>query len=445
MAARARFAEFSYRYPEARLPALEAVSLVIGDGLTLVAGPSGSGKTTLLRCLDGLVPHFHGGVASGRVDILGQDLRELTPRLLARKVALVFQEPEAQMVLPVVAQEVAFGPANLGLPAAVVRERVQRALAAMEVAHLARRRVATLSGGERQRVALAGALAMEPQLLVLDEPTSQLDEEGALALRQQLDRLVGQGVAVVVADHRPQRLPDRGVSRVFLKAGRLDSPEPMPIWPTRQRGSRDYGELAWEASSLSVGYEGPVLEGVGLHCHRGQVLAVTGANGAGKTTLLRTLAGLLRPIAGGLHREPGRRAYLPQDPGALLHQATVLAEIQQTIRWLRLDCSPAEVISQFGLQDLTGRDPRDLSTGQRQRVALAAILVGSPEMVFLDEPTRAADQASRQALFLAVDQLADRGAAVLVATSDREFAEQVGDVVVVAERGRLAHQTPVPA
>lgn len=445
MAATARFTDFTYRYPEAPAAALAALSLALEDGMTLVAGPSGSGKTTLLRCLDGLVPHFHGGLASGRVEVLGQDLRGVTPRLLAQRVALVFQEPEAQMVLPVVDQEVAFGPANLGLSAKVVRERVERSLVAMGIAHLARRRVATLSGGERQRVALAGALAMEPRLLVLDEPTSQLDEEGARALRQQLDRLVARGVAVVVADHRPQRLPDRGVRHVFLRAGRLSAPEPAPVWPLRQRGSRASGELAWEATSLGVGHERAVLEGVNLRCHRGEVVAVTGANGAGKTTLLRTLAGLLKPIEGGLHREPGRRAYLPQDPGALLHQATVQAEIQQTIRWMGLECSGSDVTAEFGLQELTGQDPRDLSTGQRQRVALAAILVGGPEMVFLDEPTRAADQSSRQALFLAVDRLAGQGAAVLVATSDREFAEQVGDLVVVAEGGRLRNRAPVPA
>lgn len=445
MAVVARFEDFTYRYPEARVAALTALSLEIKGGLTLLAGPSGSGKTTLLRCLDGLVPHFHGGVASGRVEVLGHDLRAVTPRLLAHQVALVFQEPEAQMVLPVVDQEVAFGPANLGLAAAVVKERVERALAAMGIGHLARRRVATLSGGERQRVALAGALAMDPELLVLDEPTSQLDEAGALALRQQLDRLVGQGVAVVVADHRPQRLPDQGVSRVFLSAGRLTAPEPAPAWPPRQHGSGGSRELAWEATALTVGHDRAVLSAVDLQCHRGEVVAVIGANGAGKTTLLRTLAGLLKPIAGGLHRERGRRAYLPQDPGALLHQATVGDEIQQTIRWLKLASPAQEVVDQFGLRGLTERDPRDLSTGQRQRVALAAILVGSPEMVFLDEPTRAADQESRRALFLAVDQLADRGAAILVATSDREFGEQVADLVVVAESGRLRHSDPVPA
>jgi energy-coupling factor transport system ATP-binding protein len=445
MGTTARFEEFTYRYPEANIPALVGINLEIGDGLTLLRGPSGSGKTTLLRCLDGLVPHFHGGEARGRVEILGRDLRGLRPRLLARQVAIVFQEPEAQLVLPVVEQEVAFGPANLGLSDAVVRLRVERSLAAMGIPHLARRRLSTLSGGERQRVALAGALAMEPRLLVLDEPTSQLDDEGALALRQQLDRLSEKGVTVVVADHRPRRLAGRGVREVFLKAGQLEELEPISAWPTRHPNSEAPAKLAWAASGLTVGHDRPVLEGVDIRCHRGDVLAVTGPNGAGKTTLLRTLAGLLKPLSGDVQREPGRRAYLPQDPGALLHQATVLAEIEQTIRWMRLDCSPQKVLSQFGLADLAGRDPRDLSTGQRQRAALAAILIGDPEMVFLDEPTRAADQASRQALFEALEQLAERGAAVLVATSDSEFAEQVGDLVLVADQGRVLRRIPVPA
>jgi energy-coupling factor transport system ATP-binding protein len=205
------------------------------------------------------------------------------------------------------------------------------------------------------------------------------------------------------------------------------------------------GEIAFEVTALAVGHGEPVLEGIDLHCRRGEVLAVTGANGSGKTTLLRTLAGLLPPLSGQLNRRPGRCAYLPQEPGALLHQATVRSEVEQTIRWMRLDCSPEPIISDFGLAELAGEDPRDLSTGQRQRAALAAILVGDPEMVFLDEPTRAADQPSRKALVDAIDRLAAKGAAILVATSDRRFAEQVGDSVLTTAGGRVTSLEPVPA
>lgn len=429
----ARFRNFSYWYPETDAAALLGLDLDIGDGFTLLTGSSGSGKTTLLRALNGLVPHFHGGKARGEAELLGQDLRRMTPRQMATNVSLVFQEPEHQLVLPVVEQEVGFGPANLGCSAKEVRRRVEDALATMEIGHLAGRRVSAISGGERQRVAIAGALAMEPSVLVLDEPTSQLDEQGARALRQQLERLLGLGISVVAADHRPHRLPGAVDQLIPLSSGRLVAAQDPPEWPARVSGDRPYGEVAWATDGLAVGHRLPILEEIRLQCRRGEVLAITGANGVGKTTLLRTLAGLLPPLAGSIERLPGRMAYLPQDPGALLHQPTVLAEVAQTTKWLGLDCTPMPLLQEFGIEQLLRRDPRDLSTGQRQRVALAAILVGNPPVVFLDEPTRAADQSAREMLVRALDHLAERGAAVTVTTSDHEFADQVGDTVLVAE------------
>ncbi|MGH7704380.1 MAG: energy-coupling factor ABC transporter ATP-binding protein, partial [Candidatus Dormibacteria bacterium] len=179
MTAVARFSEFGYRYPEGERAALRGITLELGSGLTLLEGASGSGKTTLLRSLNGLVPHFHGGQAWGRAEVLGHDLRLSTTRRLSREVAMVFQEPESQFVLATVDREVAFGPENLGLAPAKIQERVGAALEAMGIAELWGRRLTTLSGGQRQRVALAAALAMRPRLLVLDEPTSQLDDCGA--------------------------------------------------------------------------------------------------------------------------------------------------------------------------------------------------------------------------------------------------------------------------
>ncbi len=433
----ARFQHFSYWYPDTAVAALIALELEIGEGFTLLAGNSGSGKTTLLRALNGLVPHFHGGRAEGEVQLLGRSLRRLAPRQMATSVSLVFQEPEQQLILPVVEQEVGFGPANLGCSANEVRRRVEEALAAMEITQLAGRRVSALSGGERQRVAIAGALAMEPRVLVLDEPTSQLDERGAEALRAQLQTLLKLGTSVVASDHRPGRLPGAVDQIVPLSGGRLVEAQEPPVWPGRVGRESSRGEVAWATDGLAVGHGVPILENLRLQCQRGEVLCVTGANGSGKTTLLRTLAGLLPPLGGSIERLPGRVAYLPQDPGALLHQPTVLAEVVQTTKWLGLDCSPMPLLKQFEVDQLLGRDPRDLSTGQRQRVALAAILVGAPPVVFLDEPTRAADQEAREMLVRALDQLAAGGTAVTVATSDLEFAERVGDTVLVTEARRV--------
>jgi energy-coupling factor transport system ATP-binding protein len=443
----ARYTDFSYRYPGGETGSLDGLTLRLDDGLTLVTGRSGSGKTTLLRSLNGLVPHFHGGTVTGSATVLGHDLRTTSTRQLARQVALVFQEPESQFVLATVRREVAFGPENLGLPAPAIRRRMDAALEAMGIADLAERRISTLSGGQRQRVALAAALAMTPRLLVLDEPTSQLDSGGAEALRGECERLAAAGVSVIVAEHRPWRVASAGARWLELEAGSLvtgrevGKPAPSPVG----RRPRRSGPQAWELVGAAIGHDRPVLEGIDLSCSRGQILCLTGPNGSGKTSLLRTAAGLLQPLAGSVSRGPGRSAYLPQEPGGVLHMPSLLDEVGQTIRWLRLGCGPLPILEQFGLADLAGSDPRDLSTGQRQRAALAAVLVGEPEMVFLDEPTRGADPDSRRRLVVVVDRLAAAGSAVLLATSDTEFARDVGDTVLELVDGGLRRPAEVAA
>jgi len=435
----ARFEDFSYRYPESARRSLESLNLLLTNGLTVLTGPSGSGKTTLLRTLNGLIPHFHGGWASGEASVMGHDLRLASTRRLAREVAMVFQEPESQFVLATVQREVAFGPENLGLPGSEIATRVESALEAMGVHHLGSRRLTTLSGGQRQRVALASALAMKPALLVLDEPTSQLDDAGAAALRKECERLCDQGLAVVAAEHRPWRVEVEGARRLELSRGRLGKAggrtQEGGLAPLRRH--RAAGDIAWELQDLTIGHGDPLAEGVKLSCRRGEVLCLTGPNGSGKTTLLRTAAGLLPPLSGSVQREPGRAAYLPQEPGGVLHQVSVFEEVRQTDRWLKLNCDPWPILAEFQIASLAESDPRDLSTGQRQRAALAAVLLGGPEMVFLDEPTRGADPTSRQLLGQMLDRLAQAGSAILVATSDSQFARQLGDRVFQLAGGRL--------
>ena len=439
MTALAQFRKFAYAYPDSREWALGPVSLEISPGVSLVTGSSGSGKSTLLRALNGLVPHFYGGRVSGEASILGRSLRVAHPRELSRRVALLFQEPEQQLVMPMVAQEVAFGPAGLGLAPVEVGRRVDTALDAMGVAHLRKRQLAELSGGERQRVALAGCLAMEPELLVLDEPTSQLDPQGVALLLDRLADFRTDSRAAVVAEQRPERLA--AAADQHLALGR--SHAPMAGWPPRATQGAEDGPVRVRARGLEVGRGRRILRAGDLTLHGGEIVALTGANGSGKTTLLRTLAGLLPPLAGEVQRDAARVAYLPQEPGALLHQRTVRLEVEQTRRWLRLSASAAPVLERFNLQTLSDLDPRDLSAGERQRTALAAILVGDPELVLLDEPTRGADAAARKSLFDALDHLASRGTAVLVATNDHEFAAAAADRVlellageVVAGRGQ---------
>ena len=209
----------SFTYPDAGRPALSEVSLEVGAGeIVTLFGPSGSGKSTLLRAFAGLVPHFHGGRYEGRVEIAGRDTRTVRPAELAGTVASVFQDPEEQIVLSRVAREVAFGLESIGTAPNEILPRAHHALGAVGADRLVDRNVADLSGGELQRVCLASALALEPQLLLLDEPTSQLDPEAADSFLELVGAL---GIAVVIAEQRPRRVLEHADRVVFLEAGRV--------------------------------------------------------------------------------------------------------------------------------------------------------------------------------------------------------------------------------
>jgi energy-coupling factor transport system ATP-binding protein len=198
----------SFTYPGANLPALRGVNLQIPDGeLCLVMGPSGSGKSTLLRCINGLIPHFSGGSLSGTIRVNGLDPVRLSPREMSRAVGFVFQDPEAQFVVDRVEDEIAFSLENAALPKEEMEIRVEEALRLLELTRLRSRRLETLSGGEIQRVAIAAAMALKPQILVLDEPTSQLDPRGAEEVLQALVQLNKQlGLTVIIAEHRLERV-----------------------------------------------------------------------------------------------------------------------------------------------------------------------------------------------------------------------------------------------
>jgi energy-coupling factor transport system ATP-binding protein len=443
--ATARLDRLTYWYPGALTPALAEVTLAIGDGVTLVAGPSGGGKSTLLRVLNGLVPHFHGGRIAGAAEVAGLDVVATPTRMLARTVGFVFQDPELQAVYDTVEREVAFGLENTGVPSHAMRARVEDALAETGAGHLAKRRIRTLSGGERQRVALASVLAMQPRLVVLDEPTSQLDPEGASLVLSAVSRAAEAGRAVVISEHRFERMRRVADRLVVVGAGTVESHEPEAWQPPRTAPPEPRlstpGVEAWSLHGVSAGFAGrAVVEGVELAGRRGEVVALGGPNGGGKTTLLRTIAGTLAPLAGHVERRPGRIAYLPQNPAALLHRPTVRSEVELTLDRSGETQSPDRILTALGLLAVAGRYPRDLSTGERQRAALAAVLPGRPDLVLLDEPTRGMDPAARQALMRLVAALRDSGSAIVLATHDEDLRDALADRVATVAGGAVTEQ-----
>ncbi|MCB0174528.1 MAG: ABC transporter ATP-binding protein, partial [Anaerolineae bacterium] len=340
-----RFEHISFTYPNADRPALDNISLHLLEGeFALVVGPSGSGKSTLLRCVNGLTPHFSGGVISGGVTVNGLDPVEASPKVMSRHVGFVFQTPEAQFVMDRVEDELAFALENAAMPPQEMRIRVEEVLDLLDLAPLRHRQLDTLSGGERQRVAIAAALAFRPQILVLDEPTSQLDPKSAEDVLQALVRLnTDLGLTILLAEHRLERvlpfvdqiicLPATGSDLVqgspaqvlpqidltpplVQVAQKLDwSPLPLTLKEGRRHSLRwlngrtiapkspaeslPTGRPYIRSEGVQVAFKGQtVVQGVDLQVWPGEIVALMGRNGAGKTTLLKTLVGLMRPKQG---------------------------------------------------------------------------------------------------------------------------------------------------
>lgn len=515
----------SYCYPqgaqsaERRGWALRDLSLQIGEGeLFLVVGPSGAGKSTLLRCLNGLVPHFYGGRLSGRITVAGHDPVALGPQGMSRVVGMVFQDPETQFVADRVEDELAFGLENQALPPALMRKRVEEALDQLTIAHLRGRHISTLSGGEKQRTVIAAVLTMHPEVLVLDEPTSQLDpqsaEEVLVALRRLNEDL---GLTVVLAEHRLERVVQFVDRMLYLPADGgaplVGSPQevmaqvplapplvalgqalgwrPLPLTVKQARRfvprtadsvarsaaaeaatlarapQTDPGpkEPAVTAIQVSYRYQGgqEAVRKVSLTVYRGEIVALMGRNGSGKTTLLKLLAGLLRPGEGSVVVYPGPPApamdtrryepyqmaravgYVPQSPGALLFKDTVAEELAFTRQAQGLPADPEAdraLLAQLGLADKAEAYPRNLSAGERQRAALAAVLVARPPLLLLDEPTRGLDYQQKEALARLLQGLRSQGHAVLLATHDVELAARCADRVVLMGAGEIVVEGP---
>jgi energy-coupling factor transport system ATP-binding protein len=476
------FRAVSFAYPDAARAALRDVDLDVVPGeLLLVLGASGSGKSTMLRAMNGLVPHTSGGRFGGDVVVFGRSTRSHHPRELADVVGFVAQDPESQSVVDVVERDLAFVLENLGFSQEAMRRRVEEVLDALGIAHLRDRDPSTLSGGERQRCAIAAALAAGPQALVLDEPTSQLDPQGADDVLAALVRLNHDlGTTVVLAEHRLERAAPLADRAVLVEEGRVGtpaavgdvlatypgapavtrlgrllgwSPLPLTVRDARARAALDPpvldapppadgvtpGDVVLRAHDLRVALGGrTVVRSVDLDLRGGDVIALFGRNGAGKTTLLRALAGLTAPSAGTVDTR-ARVAYVPQNPNAMLFSSSVRRELVETQRLLGTTDGAAvdHWLDALHLTDLADAHPRSLSGGQRQRVAIAAVAVGGAPVLLLDEPTRGMDAPSRAALEHAVSEHASAGGAVILATHDVELAARIASHAVVLGDGEI--------
>ena len=486
----------SFRYAGASQPALADVNLLLPEGeLVLVAGRTGSGKSTLLGTINGLVPHFSGGVFSGDVLLDGQSIRGRAPRELADLVGYVGQDPLAGFVSDVVEDELAYGMEQLGLDQQTMRRRVEETLDLLGIASLRSRPLRTLSGGQQQRVAIGAVLTMHPRILVLDEPTSALDPTAAEEVLAALARLVDDlGLTVVLAEHRMERvipfadrlvLVDHGVVRdgppaelfrdstvapPVIELGRLAGWSPLPLSvrdARRQLGS--LSDLARPAVAppavleplliahgISVTYGALVaVREVDLQVSAGQVVALMGRNGSGKSSLLWALQGTGRRHSGtasvdgvdpadvSSSKARALVGLVPQTASDLLYLETVDQECAAADEQAGAVAGECRTILDRLAPGIDGAaHPRDLSEGQRLALVLAIVLTSRPRVVALDEPTRGLDYTAKAALAVILRDLAAAGHGVLLATHDVEFVAGVADEVVVMAGGEVVSAGP---
>ncbi len=494
-----RFEHAGYTYPGAAAPALRDVDLTIAPGeFCVVAGRSGSGKSTLLRAAAGLVPHFHGGSFSGRVTVAGLDTREAGPAEVGAVAGTLLQDPETQVVMSTVRAELSLAVENLGRAPGAVARAVEEAALALGIGELLDRPTAELSGGELQRVALGAALVSRPRLVLLDEPTSQLDPVAGDELIWQLRRLNQESdTAVLLIEHRLERCIGAADRVVAMDGGTIafdGDPRGFLEWAAREERSlqtpaarliegaglapppagvkqaratlRRRGLLPAppEPGDLPAPAEGPParrrpwqrrargtepaleLRGVWHELRDGPAIlrGVDLSLRAGETVVLmgRNGAGkstLLRHAGGLLAATRG--TVRPSGRVALLLQNPNDYLLHERVS----DEAPPEALELLGLAALADRHPRDLSGGERQRLALAIVLGGpAPAAVLaLDEPTRGMDRAAKAELATWLRARAAEGTAVLVATHDAEFAAGFARRAVLMASGRVIADGPV--
>jgi energy-coupling factor transporter ATP-binding protein EcfA2 len=448
----------------------------------LIVGPSGSGKSTLALAIAGLVPRDIPATVEGELRLDGQSIGDLEGPAVASRVGIVFQDPTSQLVMERVEDEVAFGLENRGWPADRMHSRVPEALAAVGLDALARQRSRTLSGGQQQRLALAGVLAARPGILVLDEPTANLDPVGAATLADRLARLRDErSTTIVLIEHRAAiAWPLADVVLALGPDGRIIDVGPPTDVLARSAGSMraagiwlpaeadpvvgsplpaaTSGARVLAAADLTYGYDRrrPVLHDASLDAAEGERIVLVGPNGSGKSTLARLLVGLLRPDRGHVElvgddpgrlapRELARRAaYVFQEPERQFLAQSVVDEVTLGLDLGQRD-KVADLMTRLGLplERFAERSPYRLSGGEQRRLSLACALVRDPRVLVLDEPTFGQDRLGYEGLVAILGERLHDGTCLIAATHDERFVHDVASRIVRLDQGRITSDASV--
>lgn len=463
----------SFSYQGQDHDGLHNVTLNIKQGeCVLLCGRSGCGKTTITRLINGLIPYFYPGELTGNVLMDGQAISDLPMYQIAAKVGSVFQNPRTQFFNVDTDSEIAFGIENEARPPKELAERVETTTGDLNIQKLRNRNIFELSGGEKQKIAFASVYAMNPEIYLLDEPSSNLDMTSIQELAEHLRLIKSQGKTILIAEHRLYYLMDLADRIVYLENGEITNiftPEEFRRLPQVERErmglrSVDLQEVLPPADQPPLGKETlklcdvslyykkrTILHSIGLSAARGEVIGVVGHNGAGKTTLSRALCGLHKSCDGqflwdGQPMERKTRlkcSYMVmQDVNYELFAESVAAECSFGIRNPDHDLVEA-TLEELGLAVFRERHPNTLSGGQKQRVAVAVSMICRKNLLVFDEPTSGLDYDSMVQVAGLIRRLAEMGKVIFVVTHDFEFVCRTCSRVLHFDEGEMPDDVPV--
>lgn len=455
----------SFSYAAQDAGGLFNVNLTAAKGeCVLFCGRSGCGKTTMLRLINGLIPAFYSGRGEGAAYLNGQDISELPMYQLAEKVGSVFQNPRTQFFNVDADSEIAFGIENEALPPEKLRRRVEQTAGDLHLEHLRGRSIFALSGGEKQKIAFASVYAMNPDIYVLDEPSSNLDAASIEELQAHLQMVKAQGKTILIAEHRLYYLMDLADRVVYLEQGQirdiytkndfmaiplerrmamgLRALDLQKLFPKKEKRKEQAPIL--ELKDVTLHYQKRILlKDISLQAARGEIIAVTGHNGVGKTTFSRALCGLHKDCGGQFlwegkemdFRARRKKSYLVmQDVGYQLFAESVEKECVFGIKNPDRELAD-KTLSELGLSEFSEKHPNTLSGGQKQRLAVAVSMVCGKDILIFDEPTSGLDYDSMTQVSSLMKKLAERGAIVFVVTHDYEFIYSACTRILRLEEG----------
>lgn len=458
--------DLTFKYSGNDKPSLDKVNLQIHNGeCVLICGESGCGKTTLTKALNGLIPHYYSdGERSGSVTCCGLDVGKTPLEVLSDHIGSVFQNPRSQFFCVDTTGELAFGCENKGMDPSAIKERMQTVISTMRIEDLMDRNIFALSGGEKQKIACASVSAMDPELYVLDEPTSNLDYDGIVMLTEVVDRWKKQGKTIMIAEHRLGWL--RGIADrvILLQNGRIGkeydgidfyrktAAELNALGLRAWKGARDFPEYpdGFYRKSPGENPAGNSEEGYTfsdfryayrkgrnlfdfkeMSIPRHSVVALIGSNGVGKSTFSRCLCGLMKGFKGKV--SDGKRTYkgknliglcymVMQDVNHQLFTDSCLEEIMLGMENEDKDLALA-VLSKMGLEEFADRHPMSLSGGQKQRIAICQAYLSDRDILLFDEPTSGLDFVHMKKTADMIKEIA-RDKTVFIITHDMELVDE---------------------